>query len=103
VAVLDFHQQPGPIHHRHAHVRDHHVERLLGHGGQGLLASVNERHVPFPVHGAQHPLQPFENHGLVVDEEDLFLHGRARGDIRPGTCRRMEARGPGAGAVKRQL
>jgi len=68
-------QEFRPVHARHAHVGDHHVEGGLGQGLQALEGAVHENHVPDAPHVPQEPLEALENQWFIVDEENPGFRG----------------------------
>src|SRR5437868_3428172 len=53
-------QELGTVHSGHSHVCNDHIKRKLGHEFEGLLAALDECHVPFAIQRAKRPPQSFE-------------------------------------------
>ena len=61
--------------HAPAVVADH--RRPLPYHGQGLGPAVYEGHRPLTAHASQGTLQALQDHGFIVDKEQvLLIHGR---------------------------
>ena len=70
MAGLDLPQEVGAVHPGHPQVGDHHVEGLLGEGGQAFPAAAQERHVPGRRHGGQGRLEIVQENGVIIDEQN---------------------------------
>jgi hypothetical protein len=74
IPLFYFLQKLRAAHHRHSHVRNHHVKGLIGHRPQSLFASGHKRHLPFRTHRVETTLQAGQHHRIVVDENYSFRH-----------------------------
>ncbi len=65
-------QQLSPVHHRHPHVRDDHIERnRRSHYLQGLRPTLSKRQIEVT---PEAPPEPFEDSQLIIDTDDTGFH-----------------------------
>jgi hypothetical protein len=78
IAVADLREQLGAVHHRHAHVGHHDVERRAMDLGERRVAAVGEYHRPAVAVLAQRLAQAGQQLWIVVNEQDAARRGRNR-------------------------
>ncbi len=74
VQALDLPQELGTVHPWHPHIGNDHIEGRPLQGPQPLSGAFAEGHLPFRSHARQHPPQPAQDIGLIIDEQDARLH-----------------------------
>ena len=104
--LLDELEQFGAVGPRHSQVRDDGILRLRLDDLDGLIAALDEAHVPLPAVGTERVTQTVEQLRIVVDEQDPLLHGAhlgGRGTHRPSVARSVASASGAAWSIGRRI